>query len=428
MRLLPRFEGLWLNADFMRLWSAQAISQFGTQISLLAIPLTAALTLDASARQMGVLVAAETAPFLLFGLVAGVIADRVRRRRLLIWADVGRALLFATIPLAWLLDALTMWQLLLVAFAAGTLTVFFEVAYQSYLPSLVGREQLGDGNSKLVTSGAVAQIAGPGLAGLLIQLATAPFAVLVDALSFLGSAACLVRIRKPEPAIDASQRRPMLAEIGEGLGYIVHHPLLRPIAGCTATSNLFNSAFVAIFILFVTRDLGLSAGWIGLIFGVGSAGFLVGALFAARAAERLGIGPAIIASVVAGSLPPFAIAVVDGPRVFEAAVIMLAFAWMSVAFAIYNITQVTLRQTITPDRLLGRMNATMRFIVWGVMPIGALLGGLLGDVIGLRETLLVAAAGGALAVLWPLFSNVRGLREQPAPVESLDAPAAAPAD
>lgn len=426
MRLTPKFEGLWRDHDFMQLWSAQAISQFGTQVSLLAIPLTAALTLDASARQMGVLVAAETAPFLLFGLFAGVIADRVRRRQLLIWTDVGRALLFATIPLAWLLDALTLWQLLVVAFAAGTLTVLFEVAYQSYLPSLVGREHLAEGNSKLVTSGAVAQIGGPGLAGLLIQLATAPVAVLLDALSFLGSAACLLRICKPEAAIDASLRRPMLAEIGEGLGYIGRHPLLRPIAACTATSNLFSSAFTAIFILFVTRELGLSAGWIGFIFGLGGAGFIVGALLAPRVAARIGVGPAIIASIAFGSLSQFVVPFVDGPRLAVTGILMLSFAWSTVAGAIYNITQVTLRQTITPDRLLGRMNATMRFIVWGVMPIGALLGGFLGDYHGLRETLLVTAVGGSLAVLWPLFSQVRGLRETP-PAAADSAVADAPA-
>ena len=375
MRVRPTFEGLWRNADFMRLWAAQAISQFGTQVSLLAIPLAAAITLDASARQMGVLVAAETAPFLLFGLIAGVLADRVHRRPLLFWTDIGRAVLFLTIPIAWLIDALSYAQLLAVAFLAGTLTVFFEVAYQSYMPVLIGRGDLVEGNSKLETSRAVALIGGPGLAGLLIQLLGAPLAVLIDALSFLGSGAFIRRIRKSEPPIDHAARRPMLTEIGEGLGYIARHPLLRPIAGCTGTSNLFNSAFVAIFILFATRDLGLSAGWIGLIFGVGSAGFLLGALGTQRLNVRLGVGPTIIVGIAGASLAQIVVPFVNGPTLVVVLTLMLVMAVTSVSGAVYNITQVSLRQTITPDRLLGRMNATMRFIVWGVMPIGGLLAG-----------------------------------------------------
>jgi predicted MFS family arabinose efflux permease len=328
-----------------------------------------------------------------------------------------------TIPLAWLFDALTYTQLLIVAFLTGTLTVFFEVAYQSYMPVLIGREHLVDGNSKLETSRAVALIGGPGLAGLLIQLLGAPLAVLIDALSFLGSGAVIRRIRKSEPPIDRAARRPMQAEIGEGLGFIVRHPLLRPIAGCTGTSNLFNSAFVAIFILFATRELELSAGWIGLIFAFGSAGFLLGALGTQRINDRIGVGPTIIVGITGASLAQIIVPFASGPKLVLVLTLVLVMMVTSVSGAVYNITQVSLRQTITPDRLLGRMNATMRFIVWGVMPIGGLLGGFLGELLGLRQTLLVCALGGSLAILWPLFSDVRSLREQPRS-EEIPTPAA----
>lgn len=414
-----RRAGLWRHADFLRLWAGQTISQFGSQITLLALPLTAALTLRATPAEMGILAATETAPFLLVGLFAGVWVDRLRRRPMLLVTDCARGVLLFAIPSAALLDVLTIGLLYAVAFLVGILTVFFEVAYQSFLPALVGREQLVEGNSKLEVSRSAAQIAGPGIAGGLVQLVTAPIAIVVDATSFLVSALFLAFVHVPEPTpVPRVPGRSIWREIGEGLRVVIGNPMLRGIAGCTATSNLFSNIIQAVYILYVTRQLGLSAGAIGGIFAVGSTGFLVGALFAGRIARRFGLGPTIIGSIVFGFLGTGLIPLASGTA--SVAVPLLVAAQFITAFGspIYNINQVSLRQVITPDHLLGRMNATMRFIVWGTLPIGALIGGALGTAIGLRPTLIVGATGELFAFLWVFFSPVRMLREQPLVVAS----------
>src|SRR6266571_4222971 len=270
------FRGLWRHPDFVRLWAGQTISQFGTQISQLAIPLTAALVLNASPFEMGLLGAFEFAPFLLLSLFAGVWVDRTARRPVLIVADVGRALLLGSIPAAAFLGILHIEQLYVVGLLTGVLTVFFDVAYQSYLPVLVSREHLVEGNSKLEVSNSVAQIAGPGVAGALVQLITAPLAVLVDALSFIASVISLLLIHAPEPAPErhAGSSSSMWSELREGLGVVLDNPLLRSIAGCTGTSNLFGNALQALFVLYLTRDLGLPPAVIGLIYAVAGPGAL----------------------------------------------------------------------------------------------------------------------------------------------------------
>lgn len=410
----PRFTGLWRHREFMWLWGSQTVSQFGTQVSLLAIPLTAAVTLDASAGQMGIVTAAETAPFLLFGLFAGAIVDRVRRRPILIWTDIGRALLLALIPLAWALDVLRIELLIAVGFLVGVMNVFFDVSYQSYLPGLVERRHLVEGNSKLETSRAGAQIAGPGIAGGLIQVLTAPVAIVVDAVSFIISGILLGFIRKEEPEpVPRPADRSMFSEIGEGVSFIARHRLLMPIAGCTATSNFFSGMVVALLVLYLTSDLDLSAGLIGLIFAAGSVGFMLGALTASRVASRIGLGPTITLSIALSGAGFWLIPLAGGPRLVTIGMLVLALFVFSAGGAVYNINQVSLRQTITPDHLLGRMNATMRFLVWGVLPLGNLAGGVLGELIGLRATLFVGVAGATLAVLWPLLSDVGRLKEHP---------------
>jgi MFS family permease len=343
--------------------------------------------------------------------------DRLRRRPVLIAGDLGRVVALGSIPLAYKLHLLHMPQLYLVAFVSGICTVFFDVAYQAYLPSLVERDQLVEGNGKLEISRSGAQLAGPGLAGALIQILRAPVAIAADAISYLGSAIFVGWIRKPEPPVEPhvaedGSRVKMRTQIREGLRYVTRHKLLLPIAGCTASSNLFGSMTMAILVLFAVRDLGLSPGKIGAIFAVGNAGFLAGAFLPGRFARLLGVGWAIIASIAFGSVS--ALLIPFATRANAVPFLVASLAGLGFGSVIYNVNQVSLRQSITPIRMQGRMNATMRFMVWGTMPIGSFVGGILGNTIGLRPTLWVAAIGGQVSVLFPLLSQVRKLREIPA--------------
>lgn len=399
---------LWRHSDFLKLWTGETVSLFGSQFTVLAMPLIATLTLNATAGEMGVLNALDTAPFLLVGLLAGVWVDRLRRRPILMTANIGRALVLSGVPLAAWLGVLRLEQLYVVGFLAGVLTVFFDVAYQSYLPALVDRRQLIEGNSKLEVSRSTAQIGGPAIAGLVVQALSAPLAIALDALSFLWSALFLALIRGHEPAPDRSNGKPFLPELREGLGVVFGDSSLRSIAGCTGTMNLFGSGIWALYVLFAVRELELDSARIGFIWSVGSATVMLGVLIAGRASERFGLGPTIVASAFVGGLANL-------PLVFanpSSAVFLLILAGLvgSLTTPVYNINQVSLRQAITPDRLQGRMNATMRFLVWGTMPVGALMGGALGEAIGLRPAIAVFAIGELLGFLWLLPSPVPGLR------------------
>ena len=416
MKLNLRLSGLWRHSEFLKLWTGQTISQLGSQITLLALPLTAVLNLKATPFEMGILGAAEFLPFVLVGLFAGVWVDRMYRRPILIAADVGRTLLLGSIPAAALLGVLRIEQLYIVAFLVGIMTVFFDVAYQSYLPALVSRQELIEGNSKLEVSRSVAAIAGPGMAGALVQIVTAPIAILLDALSFLVSVVSLLIIKTVEPPPPpAHQRRSMWHEIREGMGVVLGNPALRSIAGCTGTSNLFSNMIFAVYVLYLTRELGVSPGLIGLIYSIGSIGALGGAVIASLMAQRLGLGLTLISVIFLGGVSTLLIPLAAGSIPVIAAFLIVSFFITSSASTIYNINQVSLRQAITPDRLQGRMNASMRFIVWGTIPIGSLVGGALGNTIGLRPTLFVGAIGSLFPVLWLAFSPVRLLREQPEP-------------
>jgi MFS family permease len=392
----------------MRLWSAQTISQFGSQVTLLALPLAAIVVLDASAFEVAVLSAAEGAPWLLFSLPVGAWVDRVLRKPILVVADVGRALVLLSVPLAYALDALTIWQLYGVGFAAGVLTVFFDVAYQSYLPSLVERTQLEEGNSKLEVSRSGAQLAGPGVAGALVDLVTAPVAILADALSFLASAAWLSRIEREE-RLEARgvERTRLAAEILEGLRFVARNPYLRPSMVYVAAFNFFTNVIFAIFLVYAVRRLDLSPAVIGLVLAIGSIGFLVGAFLAPRISARLGVGTTMIGAAAVAGLALFLIPLAPPSN----AIPFLIASGVIVDFAIvlYNVTGISLFQAITPDRLLGRMNASRRFVVWGVLPLGSLAGGALASTIGLRETLFVGAAGASLGFLPLLFSPLRSV-------------------
>jgi len=411
--------GLWRHPDFLKLWSAETISQFGSTIDDIAFALVAILVLDASAFEVAALGTVLFLPFILFTLPAGVWVDRLPRRPILIVGDFGRAALYATVPIAYVADVLTLWQLYAVGFLVGVFQVFFDVAYMSYLPSLVERDQIVEGNSKLEISRSAAQISGPGIGGILVEILTAPYAVLVDALSFVASGAFLLGIKKPEPrperAMVAGRKASMRHELKEGLRLVLGNPNLRAQAGCTATSNLFSSVGFSILLVFAVRELELSPGVIGFVFSVGAAGSLVAALTATRISRRFGIGPTTIA--VAALFGPAMLLVAFAPP-GNAAIPFFVAAQLVFGFTVvvYNIVQVSYRQAICPPRLQGRMNSVMRFVVWGTIPIGTLLGGALGSTIGLRETIVVGAVGGGLSVLWIVFSPQRHLREMPEPL------------
>jgi len=409
-RLWPH-GGLWRHPDFLKLWSGQTISQVGTQVSGLALPLAAILVLDATAFEVAALGAVEFLPFLLFALPAGVWVDRLQRRPMLIVADLGRATLLASVPLAYLLDALTIWQLYVVGFLVGIGTVFFDVAYQSYLPSLVRRDQLVEGNSLLEVTRNAAQIGGPGFAGLLVSAITAPYAILVDAVSFLGSAGLLVAIRGREPEPERADDRSMRRELWEGLAYLVRHRYWRPISITTATSNFFWTLSGSILIVYAVRELDLSPALIGLTFSLGSIGGLLGAFLGRPVSARFGVGPAIVASAIlfSGSLMLVPLA----PPSFPIPMLVASFVLAGVGAVLYNITGISLMQTLTPERLLGRLNASRRFIVWGTIPLGSLVGGAVASAIGLHAALWVGAIGAAVCWLPVALSPIRHIHTMP---------------
>jgi MFS family permease len=416
MRFAP--GGLWRHPDFVKLWSAETISQFGTQVSFLAIPLVALLVLKASAFEVALISTIEFLPFILFTLPAGVWIDRMRRRPVLIVGDVGRAVSLLSIPVAYALGVLSIYQLYVVGFINGVLTVFFDVAWQSYLPSLVERDDIVEGNAKLEVSRSAAQIGGPGLGGLLVDLISAPLAIVADALSFAGSALFLFAIRKKEPppqthvADGGEPAGGMRVELAEGLRYVLGHPLIRPIAASTGTFNLFGNLIFAIIIVYFVRELGLDPTAIGLIFGVGNVGAIIGAVLASRVARWIGVGRAILGTIAISGAG--ALLVPLAPRENPIPFLVVSGLLGSFATVVYNVNQVSLRQAITPDRLQGRLNATMRFIGWGTIPIGSLLGGVLASTIGLLPTIWVGTIGLLLPVIPVLFSPVRSLWEIPA--------------
>ena len=418
MRVWPS-GGLWRHPDFLKLWSAETISQFGTQVSQLALPLVAILVLDATAFEVAALGTIEFLPFILFTLPAGVWVDRLPRRPILIAGDFGRAALLASIPIAYVADALTLWQLYVVGFLVGICTVFFDVAYQSYLPSLVQRDHIIEGNSKLEMSRSGAQVGGPGFAGALVEIFTAPYAVLVDAVSFVGSGLFLLRIHKPEDTpvrktVDG-RKTSLWTELKEGFRFVLGNPNLRAQAGCTGTSNFFSNVAYAIILVYLVRELELSAGVIGLALSLGSAGSVLAAFSSMRLSKRFGIGPTTIA--VGALWGPSTLLVAFAPA-GNAAIPFLVAAVLVGGFSIvvYNIIQVSYRQAICPPRLQGRMNSVMRFIVWGTIPIGALVGGALASWVGLRETIVIGGVGGSLSIFWIVFSPQRHLRDMPEPI------------
>jgi len=418
------------HADFLKLWTAETISQFGTQVSLLAIPLVAVTILQATAFEVALLGTIEFLPFILFSLPAGAWVDRLRRRPILIVGDLGRAVMLVSIPVAYALDVLTIWQLYVVGFVAGTLTVFFDVSYQSYLPSLVDRDQLTEGNSKLEITRTIAQTAGPALSGGLIGLLTAPIAILLDSISYVASAFFVSLIRRKEPTPDrhvdehGQAREGLRKEVAAGLRYVLGNPYLRGIAGATGTSNLFSNIAFATYIVYAVRELGLSAAEIGIVFGIGNLGALFGAFTGNRWSGRFGLGRTIVGSMFLSA--PSVLLVALAPKSSPIPFLIASGLLGGFSSVVYNINQVSFRQAITPPTMQGRMNATMRFIVWGTIPIGGIIGGIIATSVSLSAALWVGAMGSFLAVIPLLITPVHTLVTMPEPVD--DAVDAGPPD
>jgi MFS family permease len=409
--------GLWDHPDFLKLWTGQSISELGSQISQLAIPWLAAVGLHATPFEFSLLGMLGFLPFILFALPAGVWVDRLQRRQILIVGDASRASLLALIPVLWATDTLQMWHLLVLQFVIGVFTVFFDVAYQSYLPALIERDQLVEGNSKLQLTVSVAQVAGPSASGGLIAAITAPYAILADAASFVVSTLFMLRMRHRERVPKRTEGAPhskMWPDVKEGLRWVAGHPSLRAIATCTGTSNFFSSMLFAIFLLYAARVLDLTAFEIGVAFAVGSVASIVGALLTDRLRRRLGVGPTIAATAAVFSAAGLAFPL--APKAFPLPVLMLGQAMFGFGAVTYNITQVSLRQAITPERLQGRMNAAMRWIVWGTIPLGTLAGGAIATAWTLKTALWVAAIGELFTFLPVTITSVRSIREMPEPV------------
>lgn len=403
-------RGLWGDGDFLKLWAGQTVSLGGSLIGRFALPFVAITTLGATPFQVAAIGAAGVAPGLVLGLAVGVWVDRLPRRPLLIAADVGRTVVLASVPLAWAWGTLGVAQLVLVAALVGALNLVFEVAYRAYLPTLIGREELVEGNSKLAATDAVAEVAGLGVAGVLVQALGAPLAVLLDAASFAVSVLALALIRAAEVAapVDAAVPPDARRELVEGLRLLRHEPTLRAITLAAAADVFFIHLFVAGLTFYLTRELRLSPAIQGFVFAIGGVSAFAGALLVGRVVRRWGLGRALLGSFLVYRVGGYAIPLAGGP--LPAVVGLIGAAQLlDAAATVQQIAQTSLIQTVTPDRLLGRFSATLRTIEQGGMVLGLLLGGVLGEWLGLRPTLLIGITGSLVTVPWVLW-GVAGSR------------------
>lgn len=401
---------LWKNSNFLNFWIGQSISMFGSQVTVVALPLTAVLVLHANAMEMGMYQAMATAPFLIFGLFAGAWIDRTRRRPLMIVSNLVTAALLSLIPLLAWMDLLSINILYLILFLAASGSLIFELAYLSFLPTVIHRDEMTDGNSKLEGSRAMAQIVGPSAAGGLISLLAAPVAILVDAVSYVVSSIFLMRIKVEEPVPTATPKGNVWAQIGEGLKAIGTHPILRSIAASTALLNFFRTAFSSVYMIFIVLNLGLTPTEVGIVLGVGSIGAFLGAFVAQRWATLFGIGHSVIGSAVLVTLGAVVVTLAPQSLWVSMPLLILGQALTGIGNTVYFINQVSLRQTLTPNHLLGRINASNRFISRGAMPLGGLMGGVLGTWFGLKAALVVTIFGYLLSVIWLLLSPVRRMK------------------
>ncbi len=407
---------LWNHRNFRRLWFSDTVSQFGNTFTVLALPSIAVLTFHAKPFEMGILLAAGFVPYPALGLFVGVWADRYRRRRIMIASNIGRMLILGSIPISFLLGVFSFIQIFIVAFVNGVLSVFFDTAYQAYLPVLVDRKDLIEGNQKLQISASAAQVAGPGIAGVVYQAIGGAFTIAFDALGYLASSLSLSSVDKQEKKREPNLNDPppdFFGEMKEGIHVVTDNPILKRIAGSTATSNLGFNMLGAVFLIFAYDQLHFSPGTVGLIGTMGAIGFVAGVLLTGRITARLGVGVSLAVSVGSGF-----IALANPLAQYGYPFIVLSTVGFvgGLMLPLYNINQVSLRQAITPNRVQGRMNATMRTIVWGTIPAGSIIGGVLGETIGVVNTLYVGAFVAGLASLWILLGPVVKIRDQPEPI------------
>jgi MFS family permease len=406
--------GVLREPDFFKLWSGLTVSLFGMQVSGLALPLTAVVFLGASGTEMGILGAARWLPYLVFGLLAGAWLDRIRRRPVLIATHLGRAVLLASIPAAAVLGWLRIEQLYIITLALGSLMIFSDAAYQALLPTLVSREDLVDGNSKLELSRSIAVIVGPGVGGWLVQLVSAPLAVVVDAVAFAFDALLVATIRRPEPPpAETPNGRSLRREVAEGLRWVFGSQVLRPVQAASMTFIGANAVWSTVYVLYATRELHLAPVLLGVVFAAGGPGALVGAFTASVVARRFGLGPVIVATHAVAGASVFLIPLAALAPALAVPVLMGAALVAGLSITLGSIAELSLRQGMTPSRLQGRMNATMRSLNWSTAALGSLVGGFLGDAIGFVPTLLVGACGSFASTAWLVLSPIPRLREPP---------------
>lgn len=406
------------NRDFLLLWGGQTVSEVGSQVSVLALPLVALVVLKASALQVALLSAATTSAFLLIALPAGVLVDRLPRRRLMLWCDVGRVVLLGSVPVAQVAGVLTLAQLYLIALLSSVLTVFFSVAYQSYLPALIHRGQLVEGNGKLSTSQSAAQIAGPGIGAALVGMVGAAKAMFGDAASYAVSAITLLAIRKGEErakdqAPEKSSRPRMREQIKEGLAFVAREPILRRAMAWSGSANFFVIMVESLGPVFLVRTLGLSPGYVGLMLAAGACGGVVGGLASGLLARKIGSARVSWLSMTVFALPGLLIPAAGRGWLS----LLFAAGWTSWTFSatICGVALTSYRQAICPPELLGRVNAASRWVTWGTLPLGGVVGGTLAAATGVRTSLWIATIGGCLSGLWLFFSPLRGIRDIPHP-------------
>ncbi len=405
------FSALWRNGDFLKLWTAKTVSDFGSMVSGVALSFTAVLLLKATPAQLSLLMVANLLPRFLIGLIAGVWVDRLRRRPLMILADVGRAILLGSIPAAALLGALRIEQLYLVTLLTGMLNLLFDVADRSFLPTLVETEHLTEANSKLTATASVAEFSAFSLGGWLVQWFTGPIAVLLDSLSFLFSALFLSRIRKLEPPPTSHEdREPFWVELREGLATVRHHPLLASLAVGAFLLGISGGIFGTVVVAFMARDVGFAPGILGMIWAVGGITSLLGAMSAAGVTRRFGVGKSLCGGLVLAAVGGFATASANGVNWFSAGCLIAAQILSDPGYTVYEITQVSLRQSVVSERLQGRVNATFEFVGLGATLLGTLLGGLFGAKVGLRPLLVSGSTLTLLAAFWLAVSPLRRVK------------------
>ncbi|MBK9747424.1 MAG: MFS transporter [Chloroflexi bacterium] len=402
--------GLWRHPDFLKLWVGQSISEFGTRISRTAIPLIAVILLGASPAQMGVLTALGSAPVLLFGLFAGVWVDRLPRRPVMIAMDLGRLLLLLSIPITALTGTLSMALLYIVVPLQGIMSLIFYTAYHAYLPSLINRADLVEGNSKLATTESLAEIGGPSVAGLLIQWISAPLSVVFDAISYLFSSISFLLIRQPEPPrAERPAGSSALTEIREGLAVIAGNPILRVLIISVGVRTFFGNFYGALYDIYAIRDLGMTPAVLGLVVSAGGIGALIGSLLADRVQKRLGLGRTITVMLLISGLNNLLIPLAVYAGTLAPVVMIVAQIIGDGAILIFFINDTSLRQIIVPDRLLGRTNATFGFLAQGIAPVGALVAGTVAASVGAQPVLWLAGFGILGIAVWVSRSTVRQL-------------------